>query len=141
MTDSSAPRISTAPPSAYEQAIGADPTDAKPYVRLAQLDVARGHFASAASHLREAQAAQPGWQVRADDVQNLFGDPPEFAAVLNRLESHLQTHPDDRDAWLVLGAELFLTGRTQRAGDVFLRLTDQKPDATLDGFLRASRAP
>lgn len=121
----------------YEQAIDADPSDAKPYVRLAQLDVARGHYAQAADHLREAQTADPGWQEHADDVQNLFGDPHEFATAMNRLESHLQTHPDDRDAWLVLGAELYLTGRSKRANDVFLRLTDQKPDPTLAGFLQA----
>lgn len=123
----------------YQQAVDADPGDARPYVRLAQLAVARGRYAEAADHLREAQAAQPGWQRRAGDVQNLFGDPADFDAVLNRLESHLQTHPDDRDAWLVLGAELYLTGRRDRAADVLLRLTDRDDDdGTLGGFLSAA---
>lgn len=124
----------------YTQAIQADPDDAKPYSRLAQVAFARGRYSEAADRLREAQAAQPGWMILADDVQGLFGEPAEFAAEVNKLESHLQANPDDRDAWLVLGAELYLSGRTRRAADVFLRLTDRQPDATLAAFLRASRA-
>jgi hypothetical protein len=124
----------------YRQAIVANPSDARPYVRLAQVAVARGEYREAADRLREAQAVEPGWMARARDVQNLFGDPARFARVLNAIESHLQTHPDDRDAWLVLGAELYLTGRADRAWDCFLRLTDQPPDATLAAFLDAARA-
>ena len=78
--------------------------------------------------LREAETAQPGWIVTAPDIQSLYGEPAEFAGHLARLESHLQVHPDDRDAWLVLGAEWYLSGRTARAADVFLRLND--PDAS-----------
>ncbi len=89
----------------YEQALEADPTLAAGYVRLAQVALARGRYHEAADHFREAQTAEPGWLAFPDDVQNLFGDPADFASVLNTLESHLQTHPDDRDAWLVLGAE------------------------------------
>ena len=57
-----------------------------------------------------------------------------------RLESHVQIHPDDRNAWLVLGAEWFLSGRTARAADVFLRLDDpnRKADIALAAFLDAS---
>jgi hypothetical protein len=49
-------------------------------------------------------------------------------------------HPDDRDAWLVLGAEWYLSGRTARAADVFLRLYDpkRKPDIALSAFLHAT---
>ena len=46
--------------------------------------------------------------------------------------------PGDRDAWLVLGAELFLSGQTHRAADIFLRLTDRKPDPALAAFLDAA---
>ena len=51
----------------------------------------------------------------------------------------VQIHPDDRDAWLVLGAEWFLSGRTAKAADVFLRLNDpnRKPDVALAAFLDA----
>jgi tetratricopeptide (TPR) repeat protein len=122
----------------YEQSIEADPSSAAPFVRLSQIALARGRYAEAADRLREAQAAQPGWMARREDPQNLFGDPAKFAAVVARLESHLQAHPDDRDAWMVLGAEMFLSGRAQRAADIFLRLTDRAPDATLAGFLQAT---
>ena len=57
-----------------------------------------------------------------------------------KLETHLQANPDDRDAWLVLGAEWFLSGRTTKAADVFRRLNDpnRKPDVALAAFLDAS---
>ncbi len=124
----------------YEQAIAADLGDARPYVRLAQVAIARGDYDQAADHFREAQLAEPGWLLNADDIQNLFGGPDDFGRVIAALESHLQAEPTDRDAWLVLGAELYLTGRTRPAADVFLRLTDRKPDDTLQAFLDASRA-
>ncbi len=125
----------------YEQAIDADPSDADPRLRLAQVAVARGDYTEAANRLREAQTAEPDWLLKNPfDVQALYGEPGDFGAMLGALESHLTTHPGDRDAWLVLGAQLFLSGRTGRAADVFLRLTDRKPDPTLSAFLDASRA-
>ena len=76
----------------------------------------------------------------APDIQSIYGEPGDFARHLARLESHLQVHPDDRDAWLVLGAEWYLSGRTARAADVFLRLYDpkRKPDIALSAFLHAT---
>jgi len=113
---------------------------AAPRVRLAQVALARGHFADAATRLREAETAQPGWIVNAPDIQTIYGEPTEFARTLARLESYLQAHPDDRDGWLVLGAQLFLSGRTTKAADVFKRLDDpnRKSDVALAAFLDAS---
>jgi hypothetical protein len=124
----------------FQQAMRAAPDLAAPHVRLGQVAMVRGHYAEAANQLREAEAAQPGWILTAGDIQSIFGEPAEFARHLARLESYVQAHPDDRDAWLVLGAELFLTGRTTKAADVFKRLDDprRKPDAALAAFLDAS---
>ena len=74
------------------------------------------------------------------DIQALYGEPTDFANNVARLETHLQANPDDRDAWLVLGAEWFLSGRTTKAADVFKRLNDpnRKPDVALAAFLDAS---
>lgn len=121
----------------YKDAAEQAPTRADPHIRMAQVSLARRDFAQAARHIDDAQTAEPGWQLRARprDIQNLFGNPADFARVLSDLESHLQAHPEDRDAWLVLGTELYLTGRTDRANDAFLRLTDRKPNPTLAGFL------
>ncbi|HEU5116989.1 MAG TPA: hypothetical protein VFT74_09970, partial [Isosphaeraceae bacterium] len=66
----------------YQQALEADPTLAAGYVRLAQVALARGRYHEAADHFREAQTAEPGWLAFPDDVQNLFGDPADFASVL-----------------------------------------------------------
>jgi tetratricopeptide (TPR) repeat protein len=124
----------------YLQAMRASPDLAGPRVRLAQIALVRGHYADAAKWFRDAETAQPGWIITAPDIQTMYGEPTEFAQHLARLESHLQVHPDDRDAWLVLGAEWFLSGRTTKAADVFKRLDDpnRKSDVALAAFLDAS---
>ena len=64
-----------------------------------------------------------------------------FGPKIAKLESRVLSEPGDRDAWLVLGAELFLSGQTRRAADVFLRLTDRKPDGAIAAFLDAASPP
>lgn len=125
----------------FEQAARAHPYSAAPRVRLAQIAVVRGRYREAADFFRDAQTAQPGWINQAGDIQSIYAEPADFAKPIARLESHLQAEPGDRDGWLVLGAQWFLSGRTQKAADVFTRLTDREPDATLDAFLQASRPP
>ena len=124
----------------YQQANRAAADLAAPYTRLAQIALARGNYTAAANRLRDAEIAQPGWIETAPDIQSIYGEPAEFARQIARLESHVQIHPDDRDAWLVLGAQWFLSGRTDRAADVFLRLNDpnRKSDIALTAFLDAS---
>lgn len=122
----------------YEQAAKADPHAAAPRVRLAQCALVKGQYIEAANHFREAQTAEPGWLANATDIQTIYAEPADFAKQIAALESHLQVHPRDRDAWLVLGAQWYLSGRTQKASDVFLRLSDRAPDATLAAFLDAS---
>ena len=124
----------------YGQATRLDPSLAAPLIGLAQIALVRVQYSEAARRLREAETAQPGWIVTAPDVQSIYGEPGDFARHLARLQSHLQVHPDDRDAWLVLGAEWYLSGRTVRAADVFLRLNDpnRKPDIALSAFLHAT---
>jgi tetratricopeptide (TPR) repeat protein len=124
----------------FQQAMRAAPDLAAPRARLAQVALARGNYTEAANRLREAETAEPGWIITAPDIQSIYGEPAEFARSVARLESYLQVHPDDRDGWLVLGAQWFLTGRTAKAADVFKRLDDprRKPDVALAAFLAAS---
>jgi hypothetical protein len=124
----------------YTQAIAADPGAATARIRMAQVSVNRGQYREAAGRYHEATATEPNWLVHAPDVQALYGEPTEFARQIARLETHLQADPHDRDAWLVLGAQYFLSGQTRKAADVFVRLTDRKPDATLAAFLDAAAA-
>jgi cytochrome c-type biogenesis protein CcmH/NrfG len=122
----------------YEQAQHANPEAAAPLVRLSQVSIMRGQYSEAANRLREAQATEPGWLARAPDIQAIYGEPADFAAPIAKLETHLQVNPNDRDAWLVLGAQYYLSGRTRQASDIFNRLTDRPADATLSAFLQAS---
>jgi Tetratricopeptide repeat len=123
----------------YEQAARADPQSAAPHVRLAQAAILRGQYAEAANQFRDAVAAEPDWLSRASDIQSIYAEPGDFAKEIARLESHLQANPNNRDAWLVLGAQWFLSGRTQKAADVFVRLADRKGDAALEAFLDAAQ--
>jgi tetratricopeptide (TPR) repeat protein len=122
----------------FDQAMHANPNAAAPRVRLAQVAIMRGNYAEAANRFREAQAAEPGWLINAPDIQSIYGEPRDFAAPIAKLETHLQVEPNDRDAWLVLGAQWYLSGRTRQAADVFSRLTDRQADPTLDAFLAAT---
>jgi hypothetical protein len=124
----------------YQQAIRANPDSAAPHLRLAQLALVRGNYTDAVARFRDAETAEPGWIMTTPNIQAIFGEPAEFNRHIARLESHVQTHPEDRDAWLTLGAEWFLSGRTAKAADVFERLNDprRKPDNALAAFLDAS---
>jgi hypothetical protein len=122
----------------YQQAAAADPNAATPIVRLAQLAFVRGQYTEAANRFREAEATEPGWLVTAPDVQKIYGEPSDFAAPIAKLEAYLQAHPNDRDAWFVLGAQWFLSGRTQKAADVFTRLSDRRADPALAAFRDAA---
>ena len=124
----------------FGQAAKTSPGDAGPFVRLAQVEFLRGDYADAAQRFRQALDADPSWLARAPNIVSIYGEPRDFEKQIARLESHLLIEPSDRDAWLVLGAQLYLSGQTRRASDVFVRLTDRKPDAVLDAFLDASRA-
>ncbi len=95
----------------YEQAIRLNPHWASPRLRLAQIALVRGRYPLAADLLREAETAEPGWVVTAKDVQALYSEPADFARHVARLEEHLHQNPEDRDAWLVLGAQWFLSRR------------------------------
>ena len=122
----------------YRLAAKADPGAATPRIRLAQVALVRGRYAEAARFLREAVAAEPGYLLNAPDIQAIYPEPGDFAKELANLEAHLQAEPGDRDAWFVLGAEWYLSGRTQKASDAFQRLTDRRPDLALAAFLDAS---
>ncbi len=124
----------------YQLALKSDSTSPTPYVHLAQVSIVRGDYQAAANHLRAALAtkAGPAWLLNAADIQALYAEPGDFAKQLARIESHLQAHPGDRDAWFVLGAEWFLSGRTRQAADVFRRLNDRRADPALAAFLDAS---
>ncbi len=124
----------------YQQAIRANPDAAAPRVHLAQVAMTRGRYDLAAEYLRRAELAEPGWILKAADIQTLYSEPTDFARELAKLETHLQINPGDRNAWLVLGAEWFLSGRTAKAADVFARLADpnRRPDIALEAFLEAT---
>ncbi len=125
----------------YHLASKTDPASPVPHVHMAQVSLARGDYLAAADHLRDAitVSTEGNWLLTTPDIQAIYAEPADFAKHLARLESHLQANPNDRDAWFVLGAESYLSGRTKQAADVFQRLTDRKPDEALAAFMDASK--
>ena len=122
----------------YEHACVVDPRAVDPRVGLALIALEHDDFIEAAGRFREAEAADPGWLSRRPrDIEAIYSEPSRFADVIAKLETRVQTHPDDRDAWLILGAHLFLSNRLQKGSDVFLRLNDGKRDSTVAAFLAA----
>ena len=122
----------------YEQALKTTPDAVEPRIRLAQVAICRGLYTDAARFLREAIAVDPDWLTKAPDIRVIYGEPEDFNKQVARLESHLQTNPSDRDAWVVLGAQLYLSDQPRRAADVFLRLSDRKPDPALAALIDAA---
>ena len=121
-------------------AIKADPASPMPHLHMVQVSIVRGDYQAAAESLRMAVtvAKNREWLSNAPDIQAIYSEPADFAKQLAKLESHLQVHPNDRDAWFVLGAQWYFSGRTQQAADVFQRLTDRRPDEALAAFLDAA---
>ncbi len=119
----------------YLDALRAAPLAAIPRIRLAQIEIARGDYGNAAELLREAIIAEPDWLEQAGDIQAIYGEPSEFHTMLEDLEAHLQGTPNDRDAWLVLATQLYLSGRTERAKDILVRLNDRRPEASLAALM------
>src|SRR4029077_19698452 len=103
-----------------------------------QVALVRGQFAESAQQIRAALTADPHWLSNAPDIQTIYAEPADFNRQISRLESRVLVEPSDRDAWLVLGAELYLSGQTRRAPDILVRLSDRKPDPALAAFLDAS---
>lgn len=122
----------------YEQALDRFPFSAAPRLRMAQVAILREDYRAAADWLREATTAEATWLDRPENVQAIFAEPADFHDALATLEAHLQATPEDRDAWLVLGTELLLSDRADRAADIFLRLADRPPDPTLAALMLAS---
>ncbi len=122
----------------FEQAADANPNSARPHVLLAQIALTRGDYKRAAGHFRDAHTAEPNWLVGATDIMALYTEPADFHKRIEVLESHVRVNPADRDAWLVLGAEKFLTGKVRESSDIFRRLNDRRADPTLAGFLDAT---
>ena len=111
-----------------------------PHLHLAQIALIREDYTTAAGYLRDAIASARGssWLLETPDIMSMYGEPGDFAKQLARLESWLQTHPDDRNGWFVLGAENYLAGHHQVASDAFLRMSDHQADEALTAFADAA---
>ncbi len=123
----------------FKQAEQAARRSPLPLLRLAQVAFLKNEYSNAANRLREAITVEGGWLPTTPNIVALYGEPATFHDGMSRLESYLQANPTDRDAWLVLGVQFYLNGQTQKAGDIFLRLSDRKNDPVLTALLQVTQ--
>lgn len=118
----------------YREAFRANPESGDAPARLMQIELARGDYPEAFKWLNVAAAAGAAWLARAANVERAYGEPGDLDKILDGLEAHAQASPEDREVWTLLGAQYYLSGRVEKARDVFARLNDRKPDSTLQPF-------
>lgn len=122
----------------YKQAIKANPDSFQARLRLSEVSFSKGDYADAASWIHEAIAADPVGLEKHANVEAMFAEPDDFKDAIDRLETHLQAKPEDRDGWMVLGVQHLLTGHPDRASDAFLRLDPDRADPTLRALMLAA---
>lgn len=122
----------------FKQAIKANPDSFQARLRLSEIAFDKGNYAEAASWLHEAVAADPRGLEKPTNVEAMFVEPEDFQKAIERLETHLQAKPEDRDAWMVLGVQHLLSGHPDRASDAFLRLDPDRDDPTLRALMLAA---
>lgn len=123
----------------YRLALKSDPELGDARARLSVLALIKGDRREALGLIHEAVTQDPDWPKTAGNVQSMFSEPAQFHKLIADLEAEVQANPADREAQTLLGIQLYLSGRTDRAKDVFLRLNDRKPDLTLAAFMDAAK--
>lgn len=84
---------------------------------------ATGDYQISALAVRRAVRRMPEVVDSAFDIRGRYGDLHDFEVHLARLEQFLADHPDDEDAWMVLGFVRHFSGQRQLAAETFQRLT------------------
>jgi tetratricopeptide (TPR) repeat protein len=97
----------------YQEAAGLAVDDASVYYMLAQSQFAMKRFVDAAKSLRTAVRVNPN--LVNFDVTAFYKDAEEFRAQLTALADELRVNPLNRDAMLLFGHMLFVSGQKASA--------------------------
>jgi hypothetical protein len=99
---------------------------------FAELAYALGHFAvgeyeAAAEAVRRGAALVPDVIDLPIDVVRQYGNASDFERHLAALRSYATGHPQDQNAWFLLGYMLYSSGRPEEAGRAFERAAKLNP--------------
>lgn len=112
----------------FETATESASDDATPWFLLAHAKFGLGNYGAAADALKRGLAIDPDWLQLDLDLRDLYEEEADHTEQLGRLARHLQDQPLDRDGLLVLGFELAMTQRADKARPVLQQVARLEAD-------------
>ena len=115
--------------------------DAASRIHAAQSLMAVGMYEQAMMHVRRAFELQPLLMQLPMDLASDYADRTDYRKQLGRLATHVEAHPQDREAAVLLAYERFFSADPRTASKAIKRI---RPLAKSDGFVRkllAAAAP
>lgn len=118
------------------QAVLSDPENG-----FAELAYALGHFAvgeydPAAEAVRRGAALVPDVIDLPIDVVRQYGQPKDFETHLQALQLYAAAHPEDQNAWFLLGYVMYSSGKPQEAQRAFEKAVKLNPSDTYAAVFR-----
>jgi tetratricopeptide (TPR) repeat protein len=128
----------------FLQAAMANPDNIDALLAYAVARFATGDYAVSAIAIRRGVSKFPGVVNAAFDVRDRYGRPDDFEPQMVQLERFVQVHPDDIDAWLVLGFIRHFSDQRELSARTFqllLKTADESDAMIAEIFLTADPLP
>jgi tetratricopeptide (TPR) repeat protein len=108
---------------------------------FSELAYALGHFAvgeydPAAEAVRRGAALVPDVIDLPIDVVRQYGKPKDFETHLQALQLYAAAHPDDQNAWFLLGYVMYSSGKPEEAQRAFEKAAKLNPSDTYAAVFR-----
>jgi len=95
---------------------------------LAQTYLASGRYTEAGLAARRSVELVPDWGEEDLDLRTLHKSGEGYDSFLRKLEEHVGKNPDDLDARLLLGYQLFFSPKREKSKAVFESILDKRKD-------------
>jgi len=107
---------------------------------FAELAYALGHFAvgdyqPAAAAVRRGLASVPDIVDAPLDIVRQYGEPKDFEMHMQALQLYVASHPDDQNAWFLMGYVLYSSGHPEKAASAFAKAAKLDPSDTYAAVL------
>jgi len=108
---------------------------------FAELAYALGHFAlgdyqAAAAAVRRGVALVPDVIDAPIDVVRQYGEAKDFETHMQGLQLYVASHPEDQNAWFLLGYVRYSSGNPQEAAEAFTKAAGLDPNDTYAAVFR-----
>jgi Flp pilus assembly protein TadD len=115
--------------------------DAASRIHAAQCLMAVGMYEDAVAHIRRAFELQPLLMQLPMNLASDYGNKDDYADHVAALTAHVEAHPKDDQAAVLLAYELFFSDRPQDSSDAMRRIKHLAPHDPLAARLLAAAAP